>query len=102
MTGRFSSRGQVRVACQVPLQRSPVMLPRHAPAPLVPARRPPPLALDAPTETLTATAPARLTEPDTLPPPAERTRLPMTVKGTLWPELQLPRVVAKTTFQVPS
>jgi len=89
---------QLRDACQVPLQRSPVMMPLHDPAPPLPASRPPPLALDAPTDTLTATAPTRLTEPETLPPPADETRLPDTVKGTLWPELQLPRVVAKTTF----
>ena len=74
---------QVRVACQVPLQRSPEMMPRQDPAPLLRESWPPPLALDAPTETLTATAPARLTEPETLPPPADETRLPMTVKGTL-------------------
>ncbi len=78
------------------------MMPLHEPAPLVPASRPPPLALEAPTDTLTATAPARLTEPETLPPPADNTRLPDIVKGTLYPELQLPRVVAKTVFQVPS
>ena len=76
-------RDQFRVACQVPLQRSPEMMPRQDPAPLLPESWPPPLALDAPTETLTATAPARLTEPETLPPPADETRLPMTVKGTL-------------------
>ena len=67
----------------MPLQRSPVMMPLHEPAPLAPASRPPPLALDAPTETWTATAPPRLTEPETLPPPADDTRLPVTVKGTL-------------------
>ena len=78
------------------------MMPLHQPAPLLPASRPPPLALEAPTDTLTATAPARLTEPETLPPPADETRLPDTENGTLLPELQFPRVVAKTTFQVPS
>ena len=67
----------------MPLQRSPLMMPLHEPAPLVPVSRPPPLALDAPTETLTATAPLRLTEPETLPPPADETRPPATVKGTL-------------------
>jgi hypothetical protein len=71
------------VARQVPLQRSPVMMPRHEPAPLAPASRPPPLAWDAPTDTSTATDPARLTEPETLPPPADETRLPTTVNGTL-------------------
>ena len=80
---RWVRQNQPRVACQVPLQRSPVMMPCHAPAPLAPARRPPPLALEAPTDTLTATAPARLTEPETLPPPADETRLPVTMKGTL-------------------
>ena len=59
------------------------MIPRHEPAPLLPTSRPPPLALEAPTETLTATAPLRLTAPETLPPPADDTRLPITVKGTL-------------------
>jgi hypothetical protein len=59
------------------------MMPLHEPAPLVPMSRQPPLALDAPTETLTATAPLRFTEPDTLPPPADETRPPATVKGTL-------------------
>ena len=47
----FVWRDQLRVACQVPLQRSPVMMPLHEPAPLLPASRPPPLALEAPTET---------------------------------------------------
>src|SRR5258708_39824252 len=79
----WHDENQLRVACQVPLQRSPVMMPLHDPAPLAPASRPPPLALDAPTDTLTATAPARLPEPATRPPPADETRLPMTVKGTL-------------------
>jgi hypothetical protein len=78
------------------------MTPRQEPAPLLPASLPPPLAFEAPTDTLTATAPARVTVPDTLPPPADDTRVPVTRKGTLYPELQLPRVVAKTTFQVPS
>jgi hypothetical protein len=59
------------------------MIPRQEPAPLVPMSRPPPLAWEAPTETLTATPPARLMEPDTRPPPADETRLPATVKGTL-------------------
>jgi hypothetical protein len=71
------------VACHVPLQLSPEMTPRQEPAPLMPWSRPPPVACEAPTETRTATPPARLTEPDTRPPPAELTRLPATVKGTL-------------------
>jgi hypothetical protein len=78
------------------------MIPLHQPAPTVLVTLPPPLARDAPTETVTATAPARLTEPETRPPPADETRLPVTVKGTLKPERQLPRVVANTTFQTPS
>jgi hypothetical protein len=76
-------KNQPRVACQVPLQRSPVMMPFHEPAPLMPTSRPPPLALEAPTDTLTATDPPRLTEPETLPPPADDTRVPFTRKGTL-------------------
>ena len=59
------------------------MTPFHEPAPFTPASRPPPLAWDAPTETCTATAPLRLTLPETRPPPADDTRLPETVKGTL-------------------
>jgi hypothetical protein len=76
-------RDQFRVACQVPLQRSPVMMPLHEPAPLLPASRPPPLALEAPTDTATATPPTWLMEPETLPPPADETRPPCTVNGTL-------------------
>jgi len=67
----------------MPLQRSPEMIPRHEPAPLFPASRPPPLAREALTATLTATLPPRLTAPETRPPPADETRLPLTVKGTL-------------------
>src|SRR5205807_2361202 len=37
----------------------------------------------APTDTLTATLPLRPIEPETRPPPAEETRVPATVKGTL-------------------
>jgi len=44
---------------------SPKITPRQEPAPELPASLPPPLACDAPTETCTATAPARLTEPET-------------------------------------
>jgi hypothetical protein len=83
LTGRFRIKGQLRVACQVPLQRSPVMMPLQRPEPELPTSRPPPLAREAPTETLTATLPPRPTEPETLPPPADATRVPATVKGTL-------------------
>jgi hypothetical protein len=37
-----------------------------------------------------------------LPPPADETRRPDTLKGTLLVELQLPAVVAKATLQTPS
>src|SRR5450432_3219532 len=93
---------QLRVACQLPLQRSPVITPLHRPAPELPASRPLPAAHDSPTDILTATAPPRLMPPVTLPPPADDTRLPDTAKGTLLVALQLPAWVAKTTFQVPS
>src|SRR6202035_3031299 len=96
----LSFADQVRVACQVPLQRSPWMIPLHRPAPLVPASRPLPLALEAPTDMLTETMPARLMPPVTLPPPADETRVPATVNGTLL-ELQLPASVANCTFQPP-
>src|SRR5665647_2638317 len=98
----FLADHPLRVACQVPLQRSPVMIPAHRPLPELPASRPLPLALDAPTEILTETAPPRLMPPVTLPPPADETRVPATVKGTLLLELQLPRWVANKTFQTPS
>src|SRR5436309_7663552 len=74
---------QLRVACQVPLQRSPVIKPLQRPEPELPTSRPPPEACEAPTETATATPPARFTEPDTRPPPAEETRPAVTWKGTL-------------------
>jgi hypothetical protein len=77
-------------------------MPLQWPEPKLPTSRPPPLAREAPTETDTATLPLRLTEPETRPPPAEKTRPPATVKGTLYPELQAPRVVAKTVVQTPS
>jgi hypothetical protein len=86
----------------MPLQRSPEMIPLHRPAPELPASRPLPLATDAPTDILTATLPPRPIPPVTLPPPADETRLPDTVKGTLLVELQLPLWVVKTTFQTPS
>jgi hypothetical protein len=40
--------------------------------------------------------------PVTLPPPADETRRPVTVKGTLLVELQLPARVVNNTFQMPS
>jgi hypothetical protein len=68
----------------------------------LPTSRPLPLALEAPTDIVTATLPPRPIPPVTLPPPADETRLPDTRKGTLLVELQLPAVVAKATFQTPS
>jgi hypothetical protein len=59
------------------------MIPRHEPAPRLPTSRPPPFAVEAPTDTLTATRPPRPTEPAIRPAPADDTRLPVTVKGTL-------------------
>ena len=59
------------------------MIPLHRPAPELPASRPLPVALEAPTEMLTETAPEGLMPPVTLPPPADETRRPVTVKGTL-------------------
>jgi hypothetical protein len=97
----FSRDHELRVACQVPLQRSPRMIPLHRPTPELPARRPLPLALDAPTDIRTETLPPGLMPPMTLPPPAEETRRPYTVNGTLL-ELQLPAWVANCTFQTPS
>jgi hypothetical protein len=90
------------MACQMPLHRSPVMIPLHRPAPELPTSRPLPLALDAPTVIVTATLPPGPMPPVTLPPPADETRRPMTVKGTLLVELQLPAVVTKATLQTPS
>ena len=40
--------------------------------------------------------------PVTLPPPADETRRPVTVNGTLLVELQLPARVVNNTFQMPS
>jgi hypothetical protein len=54
-----------------------------------------PLAFERPTDIVTATAPLPLMPPVTLPPPADETRCPKTVKGTLWFELQLPAWVAR-------
>ena len=92
----------LRLACQMPLQRSPVMMPLQRPAPELPASLPLPLACDRPTEMATNTAPPRLTPPVTLPPPADETRAPDTAKGRLLVALQLPARVTNTTFQMPS
>jgi len=78
------------------------MIPRHQPAPELPTSRPRPLAAERPTDILTDTTPAALMPPVTLPPPADETRWPHTVNGTLLVELQLPARVTKTTLQVPS
>jgi hypothetical protein len=51
---------------------------------------------------VTDTTPLRLIPPLTLPPPADETRRPDTVKGALLIALQLPAWVAKSTFQMPS
>jgi len=51
------------VARQLPLQRSPVMIPLHRPAPELPASRPLPLADDEPRVIRTATLPLALTPP---------------------------------------
>jgi hypothetical protein len=78
------------------------MIPLQRPAPELPTSRPRPLALEAPTDIVTATLPPRPMPPVTLPPPADETRRPDTLKGTLLVELQLPAVVAKATLQTPS
>ena len=44
--------GQLRVACQRPLQLSPENLALQRPAPVLPASRPLPVATDAPAEIL--------------------------------------------------
>ena len=93
---------QFRMATQVPLHQSPEISPLHRPAPELPTSRPLPLARDAPTDIATETLPPRPMPPVTLPPPADETRLPDTMKGTLLVELQLPAVVANATFQTPS
>jgi hypothetical protein len=90
------------VACQVPLHRSPVMMPLQLPEPELPINLPLPLATERPTEIRTETLPAELIPPVTLPPPAEKRRPPETVKGALLLARQLPARVKKTTFQVPS
>jgi hypothetical protein len=79
-----------------------VIIPLHLPAPELPTSRPLPFAHDAPTVILTETLPRRLTPPVTLPPPADETRVPDTLNGTVLVELQLPARGANVTFQVPS
>jgi hypothetical protein len=85
----------------VPLHLSPEITPVQRPEPEFPTSRPEPLACDAPSEALTDTAPAGLTLPLTLPPPADEIRVPDTLNGALL-LLQLPALVVKVTFQVPS
>src|SRR5450759_2893451 len=86
----FCADDQLRVACQIPLQRSPVINPLHRPAPELPTSRPLPLAQDAPTVIRTETMPPRPMPPVTLPPPADETRVPDTVNGTVLVAWQLP------------
>ena len=90
------------MARQLPLQRSPVMIPLHRPAPELPASRPLPLADEALTVIWTETLPLLLTPPVTLPPPADETRWPATVKGTVLEAWQLPAWGVNVTFQLPS
>ena len=78
------------------------MIPLHRPAPELPASRPLPVALEAPTEMLTETAPEGLMPPVTLPPPADETRVPATVNGTVLEAWQFPAWGVNVTFQVPS
>ena len=101
-TIEIAASNQPRIACQLPLHLSPVIIPLHRPLPELPASRPLPVATEAPTDILTETVPAGLIPPVTLPPPADERRVPSTVKGTRLVELQLPFWVAKVTFQVPS
>jgi hypothetical protein len=68
----------------------------------LPASRPLPFAQDAPTVILTETLPPVLTPPVTLPPPADETRGPATMKGTVLLAWQLPAWGVKVTFHVPS
>jgi hypothetical protein len=97
-----SRKRQVRLACQVPLHLSPVMMPLQRPVPELPTNRPVPLAADSPTEIRTVTTPFGVMPPVTLPPPADETLVPETLKGALLVELQLPALVVKVTFQLPS
>src|SRR5258708_34863985 len=78
------------------------MIPLHRPAPELSTSRPRPRALEAPTDIATATLPPRPMPPVTLPPPADETRRPDTVKGSLLVELQLPAVLANATLHTPS
>ena len=86
----------------MPLHLSPVMVPDHRPVPELPTSRPLPVATDAPRDIWTETAPEGVMPPVTLPPPADETRRPVTVNGTLLVELQLPARVVNSTFQTPS
>jgi hypothetical protein len=90
------------MACQTPLQRSPVMIPLHRPAPELPVSPPLPFAHEAPTLIRTETLPLRLTPPVTLPPPADETRVPATVNGTVLEAWQFPAWGVNVTFQMPS
>ena len=102
-TGRRDDDGnQVLVARQVPLQRSPEMIPLQRPVPELPARRPLPFATDNPSEIRTETAPPGVMPPVTLPPPADETCRPETLKGALLVALQFPARVVNTTLQFPS
>jgi len=78
------------------------MMPLHLPEPELPISLPLPLATDRPTDIRTATTPPGLMPPVTLPPPADESRRPDTVKGALLLALQLPAWVKNTTFQTPS
>jgi len=83
------------VARQLPLQRSPEMIPLHQPAPELPTSRPLPLATERPTDTLTDTTPRGLTPPVTLPPRQKKPGRRDTAKGKLLFELHC-RPVMKT------
>ena len=94
--------GQLFVACQLPLHLSPVMNPLQRPVPELPASRPPPFAQEAPTLSRTETLPLPVTPPVTLPPPADETRAPDTLKGMVLEAWQWPAWGVNVTFQVPS
>jgi hypothetical protein len=79
-----------------------VINPLHRPAPELPTSRPLPFAHEAPTVIRTETLPLRLTPPVTLPPPADETRVPDTVNGTVLVAWQFPAWGVNVTFQVPS
>jgi hypothetical protein len=76
LAGRSFLKAQLRLATQLPAQRSPVMIPLQRPAPALPASLPLPLALEAPRVMVTETMPLRLTPPVTRPPPADETLVP--------------------------